>query len=190
MQQSGGPLVYYAFDLLELDGEPLVDLPLSERRRRLEELLDRRNRTVRMSEAFDDGEALLEAVTEQELEGIMAKRADARYFEGKRTRDWLKIKTHGKQEFIVAGYTHGGGRRASTFGSLILATREGGELTYVGNVGTGFNDAEIRRLLDEAEAASARDFAVPDRPEDASRAQGRDRLGRAASSSPRWSSPS
>src|SRR5262245_5253536 len=147
MQQGNAPLVYYAFDLLELDGQPLVDLPLVERRRKLAELLDLRNRTVRLSETFDDGEALYEAAKDQELEGIVAKRSDSRYCEGKRTRDWLKLKTHGRQEFLIAGYTHGGGRRASTFGSLVLAVREGGELKYVGNVGTGFNDAEIRRLL-------------------------------------------
>ena len=60
MQQgkAGTPLVYYAFDLLELEGEPLVELPLVERRKRLEALLDRRNRTVRLSETFDDGQAL------------------------------------------------------------------------------------------------------------------------------------
>src|SRR5436309_1055017 len=67
MQQgkSGTPLVFYVFDLLELEGEPLVDLPLVERRKRLAELLDKRNRTVRLSEAFDDGAALLQAATEQ-----------------------------------------------------------------------------------------------------------------------------
>ena len=149
MQQGGAPLVYYAFDLLELDGDPLLELPLEDRRTRLEQLLDRRNKTVRLSEAFEDGEALLEAAKQQELEGIMAKRLGSRYFEGRRTRDWLKIKTHGRQEFLIAGYTHGGGRRASTFGSLILAVRERDELRYVGNVGTGFNDAEIRRLLEK-----------------------------------------
>jgi bifunctional non-homologous end joining protein LigD len=147
MQQGGHVLVYYAFDLLELDGESLVDLPLVERQARLEQLLVRDNRTVRRSETFEDGHALSEAAQAQNLEGIMAKRADSRYCEGKRTRDWLKIKTHNRQEFLIAGYTHGGGRRASTFGSLILAVNEGGELKYVGNVGTGFDDAEIRRLL-------------------------------------------
>jgi bifunctional non-homologous end joining protein LigD len=147
MQQGGTALVYYVFDVLEVEGVPLVDLTLRERRARLVKLLDRRNRCVRLSEAFDDGDALYEAAKQQELEGIVAKRLDSRYYEGRRTRDWLKLKTHGRQEFIIAGYTHGGGRRASTFGSLILAVRDGHELRYVGNVGTGFNDAEIRRLL-------------------------------------------
>ena len=147
MQQGSGPLVFYAFDLLELDGEPLVDLPLAERRRRLEKLLDKGNRTVRISEAFDDGEALKAAAEEQGLEGVIAKRAESRYVQGKRTRDWLKIKTHGRQEFVVVGYTAGSGRRVGSFGSLVLAVNDEDGLRYVGNVGTGFDDAEIRRLL-------------------------------------------
>jgi bifunctional non-homologous end joining protein LigD len=147
LQQGTGPLVYYVFDLLELDGEPLVDLPLHTRKARLKKLLDGRNATVRYSDDFDDGDALLEAAREQGIEGIMAKRARSKYLQGRRTRDWLKIKVHGEQEFVVAGYTRGAGRRAGTFGSLVLAVNEGGSLRYVGNVGTGFNDAEIRKLL-------------------------------------------
>src|SRR5205823_3590110 len=131
-----------------VEGEPLVDLPLVERRKRLAELLDKRNRTVRLSEAFDDGAALLEAATEQRLEGIMAKRLDSRYVQGKRTRDWLKIKTHGEQEFVIGGYTKGTGRRASSFGSLVLGYYQGGELKYAGNVGTGFAAKEIDKLLE------------------------------------------
>src|SRR5919202_871400 len=145
--RAGTPLVYYVFDRLELEGEPLVDLPLSDRRARLEPLLDRRNRSVRISEAFDDGDALFAAAEQQGLEGIMAKRTDSRYAVGRRTRDWLKIKTHGRQEFIVAGYTKGQGRRAGTLGSLVLAVKNGRKLEYVGNVGTGFTGDEIERLL-------------------------------------------
>jgi len=147
LQQGSGPLVYYAFDLLELDGEPLLDLPLTERKGKLRKLLDKRNRTVLFSEHFDDGAALLAAADQQGLEGIMAKRPLSRYVQGKRTRDWLKLKTHGEQEFVVAGYTRGSGSRAGTFGSLVLAVNERGELRYAGNVGTGFNDAEIHKLL-------------------------------------------
>src|SRR6185436_6412006 len=72
MQQGkpGTPLVYEAFDVLEVEGEPLIDLPLVDRRRRLEALLDRRNRTVQLSGVFEDGQALLEAAEAQRLEGI------------------------------------------------------------------------------------------------------------------------
>jgi bifunctional non-homologous end joining protein LigD len=148
MQQGkdGTPIVYYVFDLLELEGTPLVDLPLTERRQRLEQLLDARNPTVRLSEAFEDGNSLLEAVQEQGLEGVIAKRADSRYAVGKRSRDWLKIKTKGHQEFLIVGYTKGKGRRERGFGSLVLAVNRGGELVWVGNAGTGFTEAEIERL--------------------------------------------
>jgi bifunctional non-homologous end joining protein LigD len=151
MQQgkAGTPLVYYVFDVLEVEGEPLVDLPLVDRRKRLDVLLDKRNRTVRLSDSFDDGEALLQAAKERGLEGVIAKRLDSRYVEGKRTRDWLKIKTHGEQEFVIAGFTKGTGRRASSFGSLVLGYYQGDELVYAGNVGTGFNSREIEKLLDK-----------------------------------------
>ncbi|MFL5953979.1 MAG: DNA ligase D [Gaiellaceae bacterium] len=147
LQQGSGPLVFYAFDLLELDGTPQVDEPLRERKARLRKLLDRRVKTVQYSEDFDDGDALFAVAREQHLEGIIAKRIASTYKQGKRTRDWLKIKTENNEEFVVAGYTRGAGRRAGTFGSLVLGVNEGDRLRYVGNVGTGFNDAEIAKLL-------------------------------------------
>jgi len=147
LQQGTGPLVYYAFDLLELDGEPLVDETLRERKDRLRALLDGRVKSVSYSEDFEDGDALFAVAQEQHFEGIISKRAASTYKQGKRTRDWLKLKTENNEEFVVAGYTRGSGRRADTFGALALAVNEGDQLRYVGNVGTGFNDAEIRKLL-------------------------------------------
>ncbi len=144
--KPGTPLVYAVFDVIELDGESLVDLPLHERRRRLEELVDRRSRTVRFSEAFDDGQALYEAALRSGLEGVVAKRADSRYLEGRRTREWLKVKTHERQEFVIAGYTRGQGRRAGRLGALVLAVWQGGRLEYVGNCGTGFTDRDVDEL--------------------------------------------
>ncbi len=147
LQQGSGPLIYYAFDLLELDGEPRVQLPLHERKALLRKLIDKRVTSVGFSEGFDNGVALFEAAQERGLEGIVSKRSSGPYQQGRRSRDWLKIKTENKAEFIVAGYTRGSGRRAGTFGSLVLAVNDGHELRYVGNVGTGFNDAEIDKLL-------------------------------------------
>ncbi|HEY5100306.1 MAG TPA: DNA ligase D [Gaiellaceae bacterium] len=153
MQQGapGTPLVYEVFDVLELDGEPVLDRPLAERRSLLAGLLDKRVANVQISGAFDDGEALFTAAQEQHLEGVMAKKAGSRYAEGRRTRDWLKIKTHGEQEFVIVGYTKGEGRRARTFGSLVLAVNEGGALRWVGNAGTGFTENTIDELLDALE---------------------------------------
>jgi bifunctional non-homologous end joining protein LigD len=149
MQQgkSGTRYIFAAFDLLEVEGESLTDRPLTERRERLLALLDRRQRNVQFSESFDDGHALYKAAQEQRFEGIIAKKRDSRYFPGKRSREWLKIKTHGRQEFVIAGYTRGQGRRSGRFGSLILGYWQGDELVYAGNVGTGFTDDEIDRLL-------------------------------------------
>jgi len=139
--------VFVAFDALEIEGEPIIGLPLVQRQARLAKLIDARRRGVQISQAFDDGEALYRAAEEQEFEGILAKRADSVYEPGKRSSKWLKIKTHGRQEFVIAGYTKGQGRRTGRFGSLVLAVSEGGRLRYAGNVGTGFNDAEIEKLL-------------------------------------------
>jgi bifunctional non-homologous end joining protein LigD len=164
MQQGGAktPIVYYVFDLLEVEGEPVIDLPLSERRARLQKLLDGRNRCVRFSESFEDGRALLAAAEERRLEGIMGKRVDSRYLPGKRSRDWLKFKTHGEEEFVIAGYTRGQGRREGSFGSLVLARFDaGGELEYVGNVGTGFDEREIERLLKRLRPLERKDTPFP-----------------------------
>ena len=147
MQQGAAAHVYYLFDLLEVEGEPLLDRPLEERRARLGELLDHRNPVVRLSEAFDDGDALLVAAREQGLEGIVAKRAGSYYRPGKRGRDWLKVKPESRQEFVVCGYTRGKGRRERSLGALVLGVRRAGALEWAGNVGTGFGEAEINRLL-------------------------------------------
>jgi bifunctional non-homologous end joining protein LigD len=159
MQQgrSGTRYIFAAFDLLEVEGEPLIDRPLTERRERLLALLDRRQRNVQFSESFDDGQALYKAAQEQRFEGIIAKKRDSRYFPGRRSREWLKIKTHGRQEFVIAGYTRGQGRRSGRFGSLILGYWQGDELVYAGNVGTGFTDDEIDRLLAKLRSLERKD---------------------------------
>ena len=146
MQQGSGPLVYYVFDVLEVEGTPLLDLPLAARHERLAALLPPRSDTVRLSDTFEDGEALYAAARKQGLEGIVAKKADSRYLPGRRTRDWLKVKTHQEQEFVIAGYTKGRGKRAGRLGSLVLGVNRAGELHYVGNCGTGFSDDEIDKL--------------------------------------------
>jgi bifunctional non-homologous end joining protein LigD len=151
MQQGkpGTRYVYVAFDLLEVEGEPVVDLPLEERRGRLEQLLDKRNKTVQFSEAFDDGDALYGAAQEQGFEGIVAKRRRSAYQPGRRSHEWVKVKTHNAEEFVIGGYTRGEGRRANSFGSLLLGVYDEGvdKLRYTGNVGTGFTESEIEKLL-------------------------------------------
>ena len=148
LQRGGGQSVLVLFDLLELDGERLLDLPLSERRKRLQAALDARVRQASsLSPQFDDGDALLAAAREQGLEGVVAKRLPSRYQPGRRSPDWRKVKLRGEQELVIAGYTRGKGRRGSSLGALVLAVHEAGGLRWAGNVGTGFTDDEAARLV-------------------------------------------
>jgi bifunctional non-homologous end joining protein LigD len=147
LQAGSGTLVLVVFDLLELDSEPLVALPLSERRKRLEGLIDPSRGGIVLSPQFTDGEALLAAAEEQGLEGVVAKRLDSSYQPGSRSADWHKLKVRQSQEVVIAGYTKGQGRRAAAFGSLVVGVYEAGGLRWAGNVGTGFNESEITRLL-------------------------------------------
>ncbi len=147
LQEGTGTLALVAFDLLELDGEPLIDLPLAERRARLEELVIPGAGSVSVSPQFDDGDALLAVAREQGLEGVVAKRLDSRYQPGRRVAEWRKKKLRDGQELVIVGYTKGQGRRAGGFGSLVVAVHEAGGLRWAGNVGTGFSDVEIDRLL-------------------------------------------
>jgi bifunctional non-homologous end joining protein LigD len=166
MQQGKTHLVYEIFDVLEIDGEPLTGLPLTERRERLEQLVIPSG-VIQVSGVFDDGEALFEAAKEQGLEGVMAKKAASQYREGARGGDWLKIKTHGRQEFVICGWTKGQGRRAGTFGSLVLGVRKGAEYAWVGNVGTGFNERtidELRAKLEPLRRETSPFAAVPKMP--------------------------
>jgi bifunctional non-homologous end joining protein LigD len=160
MQQGSTQLAYEVFDLLEADGEPLVDLPLSERRAWLGKLLAR-NPVVQLSGSFADGEALLEAAREQGLEGVMAKRSGSHYREGRRNREWLKIKTHGRQEFVICGWTKGQGRRSGSFGALVLGVHRGGDWEWVGNVGTGFRERDIDELLAKLEPLRREEAPFP-----------------------------
>ena len=147
LQSGTGTLALVLFDLLELDSEPLIGLPLNERRERLEALVDAGKGGVLVSPQFDDGEALLAAAREQGLEGVVAKRADSTYQPGRRSTDWRKLKVRDGQEVVVVGYTKGQGRRTGGFGALVVAVHDAGGLRWAGNVGTGFSDAEIDRLL-------------------------------------------
>ena len=145
LQEGSGISVLVLFDLLELDGEPLVDLPLTERRARLQEVVGS-DGGVLVSPQFDDGPALLEAARQQGLEGVVAKKADSQYRSGRRSPDWHKLKLRQTQEIVIAGYTRGQGRRVGGFGALVAGVHEAGVLRWAGNVGTGFSDHEIKRL--------------------------------------------
>ena len=141
------PIQFLAFDLLWLDGEPLVELPLADRRARLAEVLVPRD-DVRISQAVQGrGEAFFQQVRDLGLEGVVAKRLASQYRPGARSPDWRKVKAVRRQDCVIVGWTRGKGGRSSTLGSLLLAVYEDGQTRYVGNVGTGFTHSFLERLL-------------------------------------------
>jgi bifunctional non-homologous end joining protein LigD len=142
------PVQFLAFDLLWLDGRPLLELPLHERRARLEEVLVE-TKDIRLSQVVEGaGTAFFDHVKALQLEGIVAKRADSCYRPGVRSADWRKIKALCVQDCVIVGWTPGQGGRAATLGSLLLAVYDDGRLRYAGNVGTGFTHAFLADLLD------------------------------------------
>ena len=140
------PLQYYVFDLLELNGKKLYSKPLIERKKLLSELI-KKNAVIKYSDHIEErGEDFFAAIEQKNLEGIMAKRMDSKYFPGKRTPDWLKIKHHKSEEAIIAGFTAPRGGR-KYFGALVLGTMINGKLTYAGHTGTGFNTDFLKEIF-------------------------------------------
>jgi bifunctional non-homologous end joining protein LigD len=142
------PVQFIAFDLLWLDGVPLLDLPLTERRARLAEVLVE-TADVRLSQMVPGrGTDFFEQARELGLEGVVAKRAASPYRPGARSPDWRKVKALRRQDCVIVGWTPGQGGRATTLGALLLAVSDGQRLHYAGNVGTGFTNAFLADLLD------------------------------------------
>lgn len=155
-QEPSTHVVYYVFDLLELGGKDLTDLPLAERKKKLHAVLkvsSSRTKGNGMHVRYCDhvverGTDFFTAAVQQDLEGIIGKRADSTYQQGVRGRDWVKIKNHHTQEAVIGGYTAPRNSRKH-FGALLLGVYEKNKLVYTGHTGTGFDD----RTLDELMAA-------------------------------------
>jgi len=137
------PVVFYAFDLLYLDGQDLRGKTLLERKRLLKEVLQPTD-VIRYSDHFSDGAALFEAAKQQGVEGIIGKKASS-FYESRRSGDWVKYKIHESDSFILCGFTEGA---RDHFGALILGVQDGGKLKWAGNVGTGFDRKTIKAIHD------------------------------------------
>ena len=140
-----GSLVFFLFDLLFLDGENLIALPLVERKARLESLLKGASDSLRYNDhQIGHGQEFHRLACQHGVEGIVSKRINSRYEPDRRT--WLKIKCLNREEFVVVGYSDPEGSRHHT-GSLLLGYyTPGGKLVYAGRVGTGMPVAELERL--------------------------------------------
>jgi bifunctional non-homologous end joining protein LigD len=139
-------LVFYAFDLLYLDGYDLRGVPLIERKAALKRVMEgTKGDRIRFSDHVEGhGDVFWTHACRIGLEGIVAKRADSHYV-SRRTKDWLKVKCQRRQEFVIGGYTDPKGTR-SGFGSLILGYYRDGELVHAGRAGTGFTEPILRSL--------------------------------------------
>ncbi len=157
--EQATPTIFYAFDLLHFAGINLRPAPYAERRRYLAQCL-LPSAHVQLVHATDDGLGLYPAALANGCEGIMAKRRDSRYLAGRRSPAWLKLKATQSAEFVIAGHTRGKGAR-EPLGALLLGYWRDGELIYAGHVGSGLDEATLRRLRQDfaALATPAMPFA-------------------------------
>jgi bifunctional non-homologous end joining protein LigD len=145
--EADGQLFYYLFDILWLEGYSVMHLPLEERKQLLKSIIPINNSHLRFSDILEDnGDQAFQLAKQLHLEGVMAKKSGSIYSVGKRTRDWLKIKTEKRQELVIGGYTHNEGSN-KLFSALLLGIIENGSFNFITPVGTGFNKKMQQDIL-------------------------------------------
>src|SRR5690606_9469914 len=145
--ESDGELVYYVFDLLWCQGRDLKELPLTDRRAILSQILPKSDIIMLSQEFHTSGIEFLEAARNMDLEGIMAKRKDSVYQTKNRTKDWLKIKANKRQEVVIGGFTINDDTKKA-FSSLLVGVYDNKKLIYSGKVGTGFNTKMQKDMME------------------------------------------
>jgi len=141
------PATYYVFDILYANGESLLCKPLEERKKLLKIIVQPHPR-VDLCLYTEDGKALFNSIKSFNLEGVIAKLKGSPYEPDKRSRYWLKIKNYKTIDAIICGYTYGKGIRSPYFGALVLGLYKGSKLVYIGKVGTGWTEPQLKRLLE------------------------------------------
>lgn len=138
-------LIYYAFDLLYLNGKDLRSEPLTERKRHLREVLSQSPETIKLSESFEtNAKDFFDLSCEHQLEGIISKLPHTTYRSG-RNDQWVKTKCISRQEVVIGGWTNPKGGRTG-LGALLVGIYEEGELKYAGKVGTGFDTKTLNQI--------------------------------------------
>ena len=159
-----GHLMYYVFDLLYFRGHDLTHLPLVRRKELLKRILPSVP-SIRLSDHVSkDGVLFYNVAKEKGLEGVIAKHSQSVYEAGRRSRQWLKVKTHLTQEAVIGGFTEPGGSRRY-FGALVLGVYGGDELTYVGHVGGGFTTSDLQNIRERLEPLVRRECPFAMTPE-------------------------
>ncbi|HUZ58306.1 MAG TPA: non-homologous end-joining DNA ligase [Hanamia sp.] len=148
--EADGELLFYIFDLLWLNGKDLTQISISERKESLIEIMPE-IKNIRISDSFEAGASdFFEVAKKLSLEGIMAKKADSKYYPDERTKEWLKIKTGNSQEVVIGGFTHNEGSEKA-FSSLLVGLPENGTLQYTGKIGTGFSNKLQKEMMQQFE---------------------------------------
>lgn len=143
-KNTPGTLRFYVFDMLFLNEHSMLELPLIDRKSLIPEVLEDLDYTFYCDHIEGMGTAFYKKAIDSGMEGVIAKKSDATYAPGYRTENWLKIKAVESEEAIICGYTDSKG---AVFGSLILGMFKDGQLTYVGNCGSGFSNDQQKELL-------------------------------------------
>jgi bifunctional non-homologous end joining protein LigD len=157
----GGHLLYYVFDLLYFRGHDLTGLPLLGRKELLKRILPSHPKIRFSDHVREEGILFYSVAKEKRLEGIIAKHSQSVYEAGRRSRQWLKVKTRLTQEAVIAGFTEPG-RGRKFFGTLVLGVYKGDELTYIGHVGGGFSADNLKDIREKLESLVQKEcpFAV------------------------------
>jgi DNA ligase D-like protein (predicted ligase) len=141
-------VIFQVFDVLELDGRSILRRPLFERRNILHERLQP-GRQVQVSDFVrNEGIAFFEAVAKHRLLGVIAKDKYSPYLPGQRSSAWQEIRAAESDDFVIGGYTFGGGRRKDPITSLLLGAYRSDQLEFTGEVSVGCSDREARQLLE------------------------------------------
>ncbi|MDR6968359.1 bifunctional non-homologous end joining protein LigD [Flavobacterium arsenatis] len=152
-----GKLKFYVFDILYFAGFDLRQLELLDRKKILKALLPKHKSIIYSDHVIGNGIKAFEDIKKKNGEGIIAKKATSKYHDGKRTKDWLKIKTDQQQEMVIGGFTDPKGSRKG-LGALLCGYYKNGDFHYSGKVGTGFTEAildDLRKKLAKIERKTA-----------------------------------
>jgi bifunctional non-homologous end joining protein LigD len=161
---GSGHLLYYVFDLLYFRGHDLTDLPLFRRKGLLKKILPSTSKIRLSDHVWKEGVLFYNAAREKGLEGIIAKHSQSVYEAGRRSRQWLKVKTQLAQEAVIAGFTEPGGGRKH-FGALVMGVYEGDQLIYIGHVGGGFTANNLRDIREKLERLIQKECSFAVKPE-------------------------
>jgi bifunctional non-homologous end joining protein LigD len=164
MEGRKTPLRFYLFDLLQLNGKSLLDLPVEQRKQVLASVCENVGDPIRYSgEITGDVKSLLAEVKRRGLEGLIGKQRGSNYEAGRRSGAWIKLKSLHEQEFVIGGYTPPGGSR-KYFGAILVGYYHGGKLKFAGKVGTGFTEKSLSLLYKKFRSEERDDCPFVDLP--------------------------